>query len=110
MNALYGLVVSAETADGRTLMLKLSPDPAGALQATAAHQLSCASPLRRIVAAKAHGLLDNGLDICRVRPVAQSGQNVGEVVAAPERWLSAPHQVGDQFGEFGGPAIKSILF
>ena len=40
MKSRYGLVVSAEIANGRALVLKSTPDPAGALQAAAAQQLA----------------------------------------------------------------------
>jgi hypothetical protein len=40
LNARYGFVVLVDTADGRPLVLKSTPDPAGALQAAAAQRLA----------------------------------------------------------------------
>jgi streptomycin 6-kinase len=40
LKARYGFVVSVETADGRSLVLKSTPDPAGELQAAAAERLA----------------------------------------------------------------------
>jgi hypothetical protein len=43
------------------------------------------------------------------RAVAQCRHNSGEFAPAPETCQRAPHQVGNQLGEFSGRTMKSIL-